>query len=254
MSIADFSFINKKIPLADVAVRLGLRLGTNGNFHCWRPESHKNGDRTASASVRKTNNTLKCFGCDIGPFSNLDLVMAVLGFTNVGEAAKWVAGEFDVPDLPRGKHLVHPERPRFQVGFEKPIGLLINSGLWASISLPARAIVPVLLEFGKIDPGKETLTLKMAYRTIGRFSGGKSPNAVSRALKELIAIGWLRSVRPHNARETVVRETGTYIQTPKSDELVDLAHRTFKQFRHDIEVQREARDADRLTRQRQLVT
>src|SRR5260370_6405980 len=133
MRLPDLRFINRKIPIIDVARVLDLRLGDNGNIHCWRPELHQNGDRTASIGIRKRNNTVKCFGCGIGPLGAIDLVIAVLGLKTAGEAARWIAERFPVPELPRGKHLVQPERRIFQVGFESELGILIRSGLWAAM-------------------------------------------------------------------------------------------------------------------------
>ncbi len=91
MGVPDLKFINRKVPIIDVARALDLRIGTNENIHCWRPELHQHGDRTASVGIRKTNNTVKCFGCDIGPLGPVDLVMAVRGLTNPGGAAQWIA-------------------------------------------------------------------------------------------------------------------------------------------------------------------
>lgn len=88
MGIPDLRFINRKVPIIDAARALGLRISANGNIHCWRPGSHQNADRTASVGIRKTNNTVKCFGCGVGPFGVVDLVANVLGMKNPGEAAR----------------------------------------------------------------------------------------------------------------------------------------------------------------------
>jgi len=175
MGIPDIRFINK-ISVSEVARALGLRIGSNGNIHCWRLELHQNGDRTASVGIRKTNNTVKCFGCDVGPLGVVDLVMAVLHLENPGEAARWVAERFEVPEIPPGVHIVEPERHIFQFGRESEIGLLVHSGLWAKLSHAARALVPVLLELAARDPGKQTLSVTISYRALMRFSGIRSPN------------------------------------------------------------------------------
>jgi hypothetical protein len=164
MGVPDLRFINRKVPIHDVAGALDLRLGANGNFHCWRPESHQNGDRTASVGVRKTNNTVKCFGCGIGPLGPVDLVMAVHGLTNPGDAAHWIAERFEVPDLPAGKHLITPVRGIFQVGFEGPIELLVRSSIWTRLSAPARSIIPVLLELAVRNSGKCTELCRSMWR------------------------------------------------------------------------------------------
>jgi hypothetical protein len=71
--IPDMRFINRQIKIAEVARALDLRLDGNSKIHCWHPERHKNGDRTASVGIRSTNNTVKCFGCDSKPMGLLIL-------------------------------------------------------------------------------------------------------------------------------------------------------------------------------------
>src|SRR5437588_12362668 len=107
MRVPDLRFINQKVSISEVARALDLRRGSNGKIHCWRPDLHENGDRTASVGIRKINNTVKCFGCEVGPLGPVDLVMTVLGMKNPGEAARWIAERFQVPDLPVGKNLQH---------------------------------------------------------------------------------------------------------------------------------------------------
>ena len=178
MGVPDLKFINGRIPIREVAEKLGLGIGTNRNIRCWRPEAHQNGDRTASVGIHKATNAVKCFGCGIGPLGVTDFVMSVLGMTNPGEAARWIAERFDVPELPRGRHLVEPTRRIFQFGRESEIGLLVHSSLWAHLSPTARAIVPVMLEFGEQVSGSESRTLQISYRALVRYSGVKSPNAL----------------------------------------------------------------------------
>jgi hypothetical protein len=92
---------------------------------------------------------VKCFGCDIGPLSVVDLVMEVLDLKNPGDAARWVAARFEVPVISTGKHLVAPERHIFQYPGDSDLSPLIHSGLWARLSPPARALAMVLLEFAE---------------------------------------------------------------------------------------------------------
>jgi hypothetical protein len=73
LGLPDLKFINRKIRISEVARALDLRIGDNGNIHCWRLELHQNGDRSPSVGIRKTNNTVKCFGCGIGPLGPVDL-------------------------------------------------------------------------------------------------------------------------------------------------------------------------------------
>ena len=54
MSVPDLRFINRKIPINEIARALGLRMGENRNIYCWRPELHKNADRTPSVGCNNS--------------------------------------------------------------------------------------------------------------------------------------------------------------------------------------------------------
>jgi hypothetical protein len=116
-----------------------------------------------------------------------------------GEAARWIAERFDVPDLPPGKHLIQPARDNFRVGFETNLELLVRSGLWARLSAPARSAAVVLLELAESCSGTQTLSLQISYRALARYSGIASPKAIAKALRELQEIGWLSAAQ--GARE-----------------------------------------------------
>jgi hypothetical protein len=51
LGVPDLKFINRHIGITEIARHLDLRAGENGNIHCWRPEFHQNGDRTASVGI-----------------------------------------------------------------------------------------------------------------------------------------------------------------------------------------------------------
>jgi hypothetical protein len=245
MGIPDLRFINRRIAITDIARALDLRLGDNGNIHCWRPECHHNGDRTASVGFRKANNTVKCFGCGTGPLSVTDLVMVVLDIKNPGDAALWVAARFDVPEISSGKHVVESERRIFRYSRESEIGVLIRSGLWPLLSVAARSLAPVLLEFA--EPRTRSVTI--SFLAMMRYSGVASPNAISAALRELEQIHWLSIVAGRREPGSgPVRTTSTYVLTPRSDELMDLANANCKQMREEIEIQRQIRAEARAKR------
>jgi hypothetical protein len=251
MGVPDIGFINREISIADLARELDLKFGNDGNIHCWRPELHQSGDRTASVSIWRRTNKVKCFGCDMGPLGPIDLVLSVLAISNPGDAARWIAERFYVPDLLRGRHLVQPERRTFPYGFESELGILIRSGLWPRLSSAARSLAPVLLEFADNEPGKQILTVRMSYRAMMRYSGISSPNAIAEALRELAQIRWL--TRMPGQREPgpgPVRGTSTYLLTPKSDELRELADANFKEMRDEIEIERKLRAEARAKRQK----
>ncbi|HEY1754188.1 MAG TPA: hypothetical protein VGG72_02245 [Bryobacteraceae bacterium] len=255
MGVPDIRFINRNIPIADVARELGLRFGANGNIHCWQPESHQHGDRTASVGIRRANNTVKCFGCDIGPLGPIDMVMAVRGFNNPGQAARWIAERFVVPELPPGRHLVEPRRRIFQFGFESSIALLVHSGLWAELSPTSRSIVPVFLELGDPVPGTQNLSIQISYRALARYAGVTSHNAIFAALRELQGIHWLCHLPSHpEPGVRPMRATGTYLVTPKSDELLELAHSNTAQMRSEIDIERKLRAEAKQQRRNTLLT
>jgi hypothetical protein len=249
--IPDFKWINKNLSVSEVGKALGLSSGSNGLIHCWHPERHHNGDRTASVGVRTVNNTVKCFGCacDVGPFGPIDLVMDVLGMDSPSAAGAWIVEHFEVPFLPKGKHLKEASRPsRGRVGFEGYVGLLVQSGLWGRLSFPARSLIPTLLEFAQKDESKPTYRVEISYRAISRYSGVKSHNAVVKALRELKQIHWLRWEQ--SPSPTVLRATNVYILTPESDELRELANAMARQTKDEVNTERELRLRQRSERLR----
>jgi hypothetical protein len=38
--VPDLRFINRRIEITEVARALDLKIGDNGNIHCWHPELH----------------------------------------------------------------------------------------------------------------------------------------------------------------------------------------------------------------------
>src|ERR1035438_8556935 len=137
-------YINRQVPVAEVARVLGLRMDGASKIHCWHPERHKNGDRTASVGIRASNNTVKCFGCDSKPMGPINFVMDVLELA-AADAALWIAARFSVPTILPGKRLGEPDRWRDRVGHERELELLVRSGLFGVLSEPARLIAPVFL-------------------------------------------------------------------------------------------------------------
>ena len=237
--IPDMAYIRRHVPIADVARELDLRPGANGLIHCWHPERHRNGDSNASASILKTANRIKCFGCDSSLLGPVDLVADVLERTPK-DAAVWIAQQFRVPSIPARKHLMEPARIVHQVGLESALGLLIRSGLWAQLSAFAQRLLPVLLEFAdRFDPKDRSARLRLSYRAMQRYVGVGSPRAVAQALAELEEIGWIR--REERAAAGPVGKAAAYMLTPFSDQLQELANSTAADLRTNIRVERELR-------------
>jgi hypothetical protein len=244
-------FINRQVPIDKVARALDLRLDGLTKIHCWHPERHKNGDRTASVGIRSINNTVKCFGCDSKNMGPIDLVMDVLE-TTAADAALWIAGLFNVPSIPARKRQTVESRPRGAVGRERGLGLLVRSGLWGTLSESAKAVAPVLEEFSEktVNPGCEP-TLRMSYVAICRFSGLRSPNAIRKALLELGELGFVR-LPESGLRQHPSRQPSLYIVTPDSDELYEAANAFAARQRVEIEAERELRSRLRTDRIRCL--
>jgi hypothetical protein len=244
--IPDMQYINRKLPIVEVAEALGLTVCSNGNLRCWHPERHEHEDRTASVGIWKPHNRVKCFGCGTRPLGPIDLVMDVRGWTDPGTAAKWIAAQFDVPYIPKGRHIVAPNRDRWMAGHESEIELLIRSGLWAKLSPAARQLVPVLLEFSLKDEGPgQTRSLHMSYQAMLRYSGLCSPNAISRAVGELTKLGWMERLASDGPRTGPVRKVNTYRLTPHSDAVREAANAVWVQTSAEIETERQLRKEKR---------
>lgn len=250
--IPNFAWINRNLPITEVARRLGLRLGTNGLIHCWHPDRHHNNDRTASVGVRKTNNTVKCFGCacELGPIGPIDLVVDVMRLDSPAQAGLWIAEHFEVPTIPKRKHLKEPPRRIVRAGFEGDFGLLVQSGLWSRLSPPARAIVPVFLQFAQREDSRPIYHVQISYRAISRYSGIKSSNAVAKGVGELEEIHWLTRQRQESG--SPIKAVNSYVVTPESDELMELAHAMAAQMRNEIKVERELRSQQQAERRKSL--
>ena len=245
-------WINRNVPIEKVAQKLGLRFGEHGRIHCWHPDCHSNGDRTPSVGIRKTNNTVKCFGCgcNVGPFGPISFVMDVLTI-NAGAAALWIAEEFSVPTIPKGRHLREPKLRIARAGFEGELGILIYSGIWSRLSLPAQSVAAVLLHLSDREPGKPRPPLIISYRAISRYTGLVSHSSIANAIEQLEEIGWLARRRSEQLGGPF-RPVSRYLLTPESDSLRELANVTVKQQRDEIQAEKELRRQIRSERFRLL--
>jgi DNA-binding HxlR family transcriptional regulator len=98
----------------------------------------------------------------------------------------------------------------------------------------------VLFEFAdKPDPRDRTAKLRLSYRAMQRYVGVGSPRAVAKALEELEEIGWLQ--RAERPAAGPVGQTASYLLTPFSDQLQELANSTAADLKTDIRIERELR-------------
>jgi hypothetical protein len=249
--IPDMRYINRQVRIVEVVRKLDLRLDGPSKIHCWHPDWHQHGDRTASVGIRTSNNTVKCFGCGIGPIGPIDLVMDVLGMSSPADGALWIADRFAVPTIPSRRPLPSLGRS-FRVGYERGLGLLVRSGLWGKLSEAARCIAPVLLEMAeRLEPADEELSVQISYVGIARFSGVSSHRAIRKALIELGEIGFLRFPCA-GLRRSPERTSSRYLVTPLSNDLWESGNAFAGQLRTEIAAEKELRKRSRQSRLRRM--
>lgn len=253
LGIPDIRWANQNLPISDVLGELGIREGPHGKFHCWHGENHKNGDRTPSVGIRKPNNTAKCFGCGSKPKSVLDVVMDVRG-CGIPDGVAWLDTAFSIPRIPKRKRLENERQLRpSRIGMEDATGLLVQSGIWAALSVSAQRIAPVLLAFMDRDERRgDTFPLRISYRAITKYSGVKSQNAIRAALDELVGYEWIIKQGATPKPGALLRETGTYSVTPFSDGLMEIANTLSLQQRETVAAEREVRRVQRNARTAEL--
>ena len=209
--------------------------------HCWRPDNHQHGDRTPSVGLQARYNIAKCFVCDVRALSTIDLVMSVRR-VELREAVRWITARFEVPAAPKGRHIQHRERwpERYKVGASgSALETLVRSGIWASLTLSQRSLIPVLLAFA--DP--ETQKVKISYRGLMRYAGVRSQSTVSGALKRFRS---LRMLGIESKRDIEgLRACNVYRLCFDDPEFAAYASDCFRQNRERIESEREFRRATR---------
>jgi hypothetical protein len=175
----DLDYIRRKIPIEDVARRLGLDVNSRHFARCFRTENHADGDREPSLHFLTRANRAICFGCgDRRPFSNIDLVMAYLG-CDFRQAIAWFREHFDhIPTL-RGRPAgITGEKP-FRVGTGGELEALVRSGVFATLSNPARSVLTVIREL------RDDSEAPIPYATLRRMTGIGSYSTIKRALDQL---------------------------------------------------------------------
>lgn len=188
--IPDAMFIRGRIPIQDVARELGLEV--NGRqAHCWRIEAHRNGDSNPSIWFDRKNRG-RCQVCDAQARSNIDFVMMILGL-NTADAIRWIAQRFEVPRLPKGKHLVENQRwnPRFRVGTgDTFMETFVRSGLLAALTGAEAKVLEVLRAFAD-NNGRAVIS----YLGIMRYTGIASAATVRTGPEVFFEGMWIRSAR-----------------------------------------------------------
>lgn len=239
----DLEYIKNHISVITVARDLGLHV-IGCKARCWRGDSHKNGDADPSIGFHKKTNRWRCFVCDPGSCSNIDLVMSFLDMS-LREALEWFCATYYVPQIPRGRHSSTQSRwkPRFRVGVTgfALMETLVQSGLWAALTPPERAILPVLLNFSSPETG----ITEISYKGIMRYSGVRSSATVAKALNRFENMHCLKTIR---GSEGVLRRCNRYRLTVEDPKFQEAVIEIYRQQRLEIEVEKDMRAQQRLRR------
>jgi len=147
------------------------------------------------------------------------------------QAAHWIADQFVELEIPKLSRSAGP------FGSESAIGILMRSGLWASLPASTRCIASVLAEFAD----RTTLTVALSYQALIRFSGVESRNAIAAALRKLESMGWLKITTGARERGSVVQKVSTYRLTPQSDQLLQLVETHAAAMREAIQLEKAQR-------------
>ena len=239
--IPDMAYIRHRIPIAEVASALGIRMAGRNVAHCWRVGSHQNGDRTASLSFHR--NRAKCHGCDADSMSVIDLVIKHEEFEPsfaLREATAWICARWPVPTIAKNAKLSRPERwATSPVGLSSfPLEMFVRSGVWAALDDAGRAILPVLFCFA------ENGEVSISYRGLARYSGKASDTTIAKVLQRFAQIGLLQ-VLP-KARENF-RDVNHYRFTPDSPKFQTMLSSVHERLRTERDKERTLRSELRVT-------
>lgn len=245
----DFEYIRRSIPIQGIAEALGLRI-SGKMVRCWRPERHKNEDRTPSVGLNIRANTARCFVCDSRSLSTIDLVMSIRSI-DILPAARWIAAHFQVPSLPKGKHLAtHSRWPEnFRVGTrDSRLEVLVRSGIWALLTPKQHSILPVLDTFTPANEGMVTIS----YRGIARYAGVGSHSTIASALRRFQSFHFLQ--KRHRFEEAGFRGCNAYRWTLDNPNFVEIAKSHQEKHRLEIEAERTLRAEARTLRKSAAAT
>jgi hypothetical protein len=241
----DIAWIRKNVAILEVGKALGLRI-RHRRAKCWRPENHAHGDANPSLHFFERGNRVRCFVCDMrGGHSNVDLVMGVLGVT-VGEAVRWIAERFTVPNVKPGRPLGKREVQAvpYRVGVQgSEFELLVRSGMFGKLPAPERTILVALAHFRDPDSGLSQLS----YTAIQRYAGVASRATVARALRRLAR---LHAIEIHpGLRIGITRKCSAYRVTLEDPKFLHLCNEVCRISREQVVQERNYRRELRAKRQ-----
>ncbi|MBG99600.1 MAG: hypothetical protein CMN58_04545 [Solibacterales bacterium] len=259
--LPSFHYIREKVPIRAVAVELGLDV-RNTTIRCWHPENHNNRDHNPSVGIKETKNYVHCFVCpDAKCLWPIDLVIDVNKDFHclpknqqVRESGLWIADRFKVPFIPKVNPKKKPADESWELGLtEDPLKLLVQSGLFASLSLPARSLAIALhaLRSQKCrDHMAREWEVKASYHTLRKFSGIKSDSNIASALRELEEIGYCHREPSHPEHSTgPIKRSSVILVTPFSYDLMQLAKDNHASLQQASEAEMDMRRDRRRERQ-----
>jgi hypothetical protein len=206
----DLNYIRTRIPILEVAKELGIhaslkRGGTWTMARCFRPENHKNGDRTPSLSFQLKRNKYSCQHCDGGRlYSNVDLVMAVENLT-LKQAIGWFEDHY--PGIPRKRLAAITFDFRAGVDEFRTADDLIRAGLIPHLTYSALRVFVVIAAFRDNNDMSQ-----VAYETIMLRSGISSKSTVAKAIRHLEGLSIFECLR-RRSRRRAGNETTQYAFT-----------------------------------------
>ena len=180
--LPDMRFIRARISILEVAKELGIQIVYRGatwtTARCFRPENHKTGDSNPSLNFQTKKNKYICFACDERLHSNIDLVMAVEGYTEVIQAINWFEEHY--PGIPRKEVQTIDFEWRAGVDDFRNPDDLVNAGLIPHLTESALKVFVVI---AAARNGNDVSIV--TYDTIMRRSGIKSKSTVAKAIRHL---------------------------------------------------------------------
>jgi hypothetical protein len=232
-NLPDMEYMRKAIPIIEVADELGIRRSGASLAHCWR-EGHQHGDRSPSMSFHK--NRAKCFVCDAGSLSTIDLIMKH-GECSLADAVRWIEARWDVPRIAKNKKLSRPERwGTVPVGLANfPLENLVRAGLWAAFKDAERAVLVAILCF--VDPVARTA--EISHRALCRYAGKASRTTIAKVIERFEHIG-LVEVTQAKTREGI-RQVSTYKLTMNSEKFENALSECYQRFKVERDQERQYR-------------
>jgi hypothetical protein len=189
-ALPDFKWINKEIPILEVAQKVGLVVRGKKTI-C--PECSKR--RLTFTTV---HNGWKCWECEpVGKMHTvIDLVMEHRN-CSLYEAAKWIGEnwqvggqvqiEFSENAHGRERHKYQCYRPIRVPDKSRPsLQALVASPGWREMPLSVKAIGITLLA---LVLEEDNHILSISRRALGEFAGVHKPITIARAVREMEAIG-----------------------------------------------------------------